>query len=635
MDGSETGRRGGIYGRTKAVRDALVALIPAAANCSEVTAVQLESLTGTLSLRGRNIATLKPGDFADLVEVQQLQLSDNGLVTLPAGVFFGLTTLEALYLEANRLTELPLGVFGGLGALEILHLYSNSLTELPEGIFSDLTALQQLGLSDNRLAALPASVFNDLTALGYLWLSGNELTTLPVGVFDGLAELQQLWLLNNRLTALPVDVFDDLTALKELWLPNNRLTALPVGVFDSLTALQELWLPNNRLAMLSVGVFDGLRELEDLFLYNNGLTELPTGVFSEFRALRSLFLENNPGSADFLPVANAGADQTAEAGQTVTLRATTSGTDPWGDNVTYAWVQSDNSGNIVDLTGAGSARASFVMPADATELEFKFTVTGRGGGLNIGTDRVMVRFAVPDTVMTLSDPVHGLLPADATDIVGDELRLVYDCSADDLRGRPLAGGMEVTAAVDGAAITPAIVVDESSGRGEITVVLRREIYPEPDERELVVALSAVADGFAPGAPGSITTTFSFLPLSPGGSESTPTKSDSVGSIGNGAVGGMDAATILLAVLLFFASLFWGPIGGGAAKADWRAVTKRGRHRQPTWHGGPPGSLRARAGVGILQGGDVLGHRQGQSKKSYKNRQACVCRNLLKIYLFAI
>ena len=90
--------------------------------------------------------------------------------------------------------------------------------------------------------------------------------------------------------------------------------------------------------------------------------------------------------------------------------------------------------------------------------------------------------------------------------------MVYSYSADDLRGRVLAGNIEVAAAVDDVPVVPDTRVD--GAEGEITVVLQRQTYPDPDEHELVVSLSAAAEGFVLGEPSSITTPFSFLPLPP-------------------------------------------------------------------------------------------------------------------------
>ena len=116
--------------------------------------------------------------------------------------------------------------------------------------------------------------------------------------------------------------------------------------------------------------------------------------------------------------------------------------------------------------------------------------------------------------MTLTGPE----PAATTDIADESIGLVYTYSADDLRGRMLTGSIEVSAAVDGVAVTPTININ--GARGEITIVLGREAYPNPDGHLLAVtlSLSAAADGFVLGEPSSIATPFSFL------AEAVPTRS---------------------------------------------------------------------------------------------------------------
>ena len=118
---------------------------------------------------------------------------------------------------------------------------------------------------------------------------------------------------------------------------------------------------------------------------------------------------------------------------------------------------------------------------------------------------------VPDTVLTLSGPEQ----VTTTGIVQGYISLLYTFAVDNLRSRALTGNFEVTAAVDGVAVTPAIYVDETRGRGEITIVLKRESYPAPGSHSLAVtlSLSAAADGFALGETSSITMPFSFSILS--------------------------------------------------------------------------------------------------------------------------
>ena len=136
---------------------------------------------------------------------------------------------------------------------------------------------------------------------------------------------------------------------------------------------------------------------------------------------------------------------------------------------------------------------------------------------SIATPFSFLAEVVPDTVVTLTGPE----PAATTDIAEDSIRLVYTYSADDLHGRMLTGSIEVAAAVDGVAVTPTININ--GARGEITIVLEREAYPNPAGHLLAVTLSlsaaAAADGFVLGEPSSIATPFSFL-----GPRLSPTRS---------------------------------------------------------------------------------------------------------------
>ena len=315
------------------------------------------------------------------------------------------------------------------------------------------------------------------------------------------------------LASVPVshcaDVTDvHLADIGALNLSRRSIVALQEGDFAGLTNLSQIVLSNNSLEALPAGVFSGLPALLFLNLNNNSLEALPAGVFSGLPALRFLYLDGNPGSEGFRPIADAGADQTAGAAQVVTLTATVSGDDPWGDNVRYVWTRTDNSGSDLTLMDAETASPSFVMPAGATGLEFELRVTGRGGDPFVGADSLKVRH--PNAVVTLTGPEPA---APTTEIVENEFSLVFTYSAADLHGRVLAGNIEVTAAVDGVAITPDINIDEARGQGEITVVLRRQEYPNPDGHLLAVtlSLSAAAEGFVLGEPSSITTPFRFAP----------------------------------------------------------------------------------------------------------------------------
>ena len=197
--------------------------------------------------------------------------------------------------------------------------------------------------------------------------STRRASAVKEGDFDGLRGLTSLTLLNNALTTLPADIFNELTALTVMSLRSNALTTLPAGVFDNLTKLTQL------------------------DMARNGLTTLPDNVFETLTALRAgaLLLVSNPGVATFLPVANAGADATARTGATANLSGSATG--PWGNNVTWGWIQvTDEAGTTeltsgaVTLTDADTATPGFTAPSTTEDLYFKATVTGRGTATGFG-----------------------------------------------------------------------------------------------------------------------------------------------------------------------------------------------------------------------------------------------------------
>ena len=94
--------------------------------------------------------------------------------------------------------------------------------------------------------------------------------------------------------------------------------------------------------------------------------------------------------ANYIPVANAGADQTVETGASVTLDG--SGSRDWdGDDLTYAWKQV--KGPKVTLSGADSVRATFTAPSSAATLRFRLTVTDSDGDSDI--DAVIITVTAP------------------------------------------------------------------------------------------------------------------------------------------------------------------------------------------------------------------------------------------------
>ena len=101
----------------------------------------------------------------------------------------------------------------------------------------------------------------------------------------------------------------------------------------------------------------------------------------------------DPTPPNSAPTSVAGADQAVLPGVPVTLDGSAS-SDPDGHTLTFAWSQT--AGEPVTLTGAATARPSFVAPWQPGDLVFELTVTDPGGLSASDTVIVTVRDLAPE-----------------------------------------------------------------------------------------------------------------------------------------------------------------------------------------------------------------------------------------------
>ena len=288
----------GICDRTEQVQDAILGMLNGVVDdCADVTDSHLAGITIGLRISNgpydRQALSLQSGDFAGLVNIEQLAIYNHTMDALPEDVFDGLGSLESLDLGDNEIAALPEGVFDGLGSLESLDLSGNEIAALPEDVFDGLGSLEWLDLSDNEIPALPEDVFDGLGSLEWLDLSHNEIAALPEDVFDGLGSLESLDLGVNQIGTLPEDVFDGLGSLRYLELSGNRINALPEDVFDGLGNLKYLRLSFNDLSALPDYVFDDLGNLVHLDVQENQIGTLSEGAFNGLSSLGNLDLSYN------------------------------------------------------------------------------------------------------------------------------------------------------------------------------------------------------------------------------------------------------------------------------------------------------------------------------------------------------
>lgn len=236
-----------------------------------------------------------PASIGSLVNLEELDLSQNSLVTIPD--LSQLTKLKKLNLGYNKINELP-DFFASLISLEELSLANNGIVTLPPS-FGKLKALKSLDLKGNQLITLPAVLF-ECTNLWELSLYKNGTTQLP-NEFAKLKELKILDLTENQLKDIPTS-FSNLEKLEDLSLSYNPFDQiLPKAVY-AFVSLKKLTYLNFKLSIekdfkpqsLS-NQMCVLQNLEELEINATELISLPA-CFGNLNKLKQLSLTLSPKS---------------------------------------------------------------------------------------------------------------------------------------------------------------------------------------------------------------------------------------------------------------------------------------------------------------------------------------------------
>ena len=180
-------QRPGICGRTPEVQRAIIQNLEIS-SCRIITADELYRIR-RLDI---DVIELFPGDFADLPNVDRLELGLRAPDILQPGIFTGLSGLLTLRVDADRSSSFVLeqGLFDGLGELTTLDVgYINFVAA---GALDDLAQLESLRLrgtykrNSSRDPRLPQNVFRELPNLrsvdadSFRWPSSIEMNNAEV-----------------------------------------------------------------------------------------------------------------------------------------------------------------------------------------------------------------------------------------------------------------------------------------------------------------------------------------------------------------------------------------------------------------------------------------------------------------------
>lgn len=118
--------------------------LPTFLNDPEGGALQYFAMTST------KLSRVTRGAFAGLLDIMNIDLSNNEIEIIENGAFQELPILAHLFLRRNRLSQLPDDVFDSLPSLEELDLSFNRLTNIPASL-ERLVGLKTLSLRGNPL----------------------------------------------------------------------------------------------------------------------------------------------------------------------------------------------------------------------------------------------------------------------------------------------------------------------------------------------------------------------------------------------------------------------------------------------------------------------------------------------------
>lgn len=224
--------------------------------------------------------------------LRRLTWTHSAIERVDNDTFADLSNLEELDLSHNHITGIRHRYFSNLNKLKILNISYNNLDDLPHNVFDGLDRLQALDVSRNKLFVIPFQVFSPLPELQLLDLSHNRFTVFLDYFFKPNRNLKVLLLNDNRLVKITANALVDLKDLERLDLSNNSLFYLSKGLFDYFSKLRYLSLQNNPFQNISSGCLRGLNSLELLNLGGNRLRALPSGIFLHNENLKNIFIEN-------------------------------------------------------------------------------------------------------------------------------------------------------------------------------------------------------------------------------------------------------------------------------------------------------------------------------------------------------
>ena len=226
-----------------------------------------------------------PDEYEPLKSLKRLRLSYNLLHNLDEEIFEHTKHLQELYLDNNPFQIIHTNVmsaFADISQLQLLDMSRMELSSLPEPIFHTLRALKVLKLEGNLFKTIPEALKYAIN-LRELSLDENPIGDLNEhNAIPAMAKLEKLNMTYmGALTVIGKGGMGGLESLTELKLSHNHhLSFIHPSAFtfpEKDNSEREQWPP-----------------IKKLFLDNNNLTSLDNHMFIRWKDMKEIHLHDNP-----------------------------------------------------------------------------------------------------------------------------------------------------------------------------------------------------------------------------------------------------------------------------------------------------------------------------------------------------
>ncbi|NP_001079994.1 leucine rich repeat neuronal 1 L homeolog precursor [Xenopus laevis] len=248
-----------------------------------------------LDLSQNNFTSIHDVGLSNLSQLTTLHLEENQIFEMTDYCLQDLTNLQELYINHNQLNSISPSAFSGLRNLLRLHLNSNKLRIIDSRWFESTPNLEILMIGENPVIGILDLNFQPLVNLRSLVLAGMYLSDIPGNALLGLDNLESLSFYDNKLGKVPQLALQKVPNLKFLDLNKNPIRKIQEGDFKNMLKLKELGI-NNMAELVSVdrNAMENLPELTKLEATNNPkLSYIHRSAFRNVPTLESLMLNNN------------------------------------------------------------------------------------------------------------------------------------------------------------------------------------------------------------------------------------------------------------------------------------------------------------------------------------------------------